>query len=197
MLTPSLNKATAITRTNEPQPEAANRRLVGVADEAPGRAGRSCHAGMLRRRIGLFAAAALSTVAVTGALSAPAFAATKAAVSSTVCRGISVTYRSAPFSGNMYGTLCNNGTGGSCPGGPNLATSIPGWASLFISITSVNGGCYRPTADTESMWVNIGVRVSDGLSTVDGTVWLRAAEAPDGTVSYQAGATPGDVFSEL
>ena len=148
------------------------------------------------RTLSRFAAVAATTLAVltaAAASSAPAFASTN------VCRGFNTTYKSSPFTATMSGTLCNNGSGGSCPGGPHLSTSIPGWASPFVSITGVSGGCYFTSKHTESMWINIGIQVTDPLDPwvkIDGTVWLRAAEAANGTVTFNDGASL-NLFSVL
>ena len=160
--------------------------------------------GRFRSRLAAVSLATVATVAGTAAMSTPALASTGTAAvanaSSNYCQPVGVGYSSAPFSATMYGKACvtgtgNSGTSGSCPGGPQLSTSIAGWASPFVSITSVSGGCYfipQTNGGEESMWVNIGIQVTDPIepwSHVNGTVWLRIAMTHNGTQYKQTGAT--------
>ena len=160
--------------------------------------------GRFRSRLAAVSLATVATVAGTAAMSTPALASTGTAAvanaSSNYCQPVGVGYSSAPFSATMYGKACvtgtgNSGTSGSCPGGPQLSTSIAGWASPFVSITSVSGGCYfipQTNGGEESMWVNIGIQVTDPIEPwnhVNGTVWLRIAMTHNGTQYKQTGGT--------
>ena len=138
--------------------------------------------------------AGLATIAVlvcTAAVSAPAMAATTGG-----CRLEGVGWNSAPFSATMSGAICDyGGTNGhgSCPGGPIVHTSMPGWAEPVVSITGIKGGCYHISAygGAESMWVNISLKITDPAEpevTWNETVWLRIAMTSNGTTHKQAGS---------
>lgn len=140
--------------------------------------------------------AAVATIAIAAVSSAPA----QAATNNCYARGVG--YSSAPFSATMSGTICNNGSGGSCPAGVNVSTSIPFWASPFVTVTGITKGCYYlpdSYGGAESMWSNISIKITEPLEpwvTVAGTVWLRIAVTHNGTTYTQAGATE-NLFASL
>jgi hypothetical protein len=140
--------------------------------------------------------AALATIAAlvcSAAVSAPAQAA--AAQASTVCHPEGVSWSSAPFSDTMTGTMCDNSSTASCKGGPTVATSVAGWASKFVKVSSVTGGCFYGNTlygTAETMWANVSFRVTDPLtggSDATGTTYLRTWMNPNGTVHKWAGTS--------
>jgi hypothetical protein len=134
--------------------------------------------------------ATIAALACAAAVSTPALAAT------STCKAGGVGWSSVPFSANENATMCDSGgTNGSgyCVH-PQVPYTIPGWASLFVSVTGVQAGCYHVTSygGAESMWANISLAVTDPLepwSVVHGTVWLRLAMNSGGTFYKQAGAS--------
>lgn len=135
--------------------------------------------------------AGLATIAAlvcAAAVSAPALAST------TTCSPEGVGYRSAPFSATMTGTMCHNSSTASCKGGPTVATSVAGWASPFVKVSSVTGGCFYGNTlygTAETMWANVSFRVTDPLTGSDatGTTYLRVWMNPNGTVHKWAGTS--------
>jgi hypothetical protein len=134
--------------------------------------------------------ATIAALACAAAVSSPAQAAT------STCKAGGVGWSSLPVSATESATMCDSGgtTGSGYCVEPQVHYTIPSWASLFVSVTGVQAGCYHITSydGAESMWANISLAVTDPLepwNVVHGTVWLRLAMNSSGTFYKQAGAS--------
>jgi len=112
------------------------------------------------------------------------------------CQEQGVGWKSAALSVKMTGTDCA-GANASQSGVYDLTvyTSVPGWASPFVSVSQPAGGGYWTTnyGGDEVMWTNTPVRVKDpfcSLPVATGDVSLSVAMNEDGITHTSASISP-------
>ena len=174
--------------------------------------GRSRRRHSLRSRWPLLAAASgalVASLACAAAIGAPAQAQTTAASSNALtpnvipvgssganCQAQGVGWSSHPLTVTMTGTICA-GAKASQSGvyGLTVHTSVPGWASPFVSVTGVNGGGSWTSAygGDEVMSTSTHIRISDpfcSLPVATGNVNLSVAMNQDGVTHKSASISP-------